>query len=392
MATIQANSASTADVQTAIDAASDGDTVTIPNGSATWSSVISTTKQIIIRALNYTPTSGGTMTRNVTITNNGGTSPLITMVSGNSYHVQISGIRFNEGTGTGNHVRFSGSGTKIPRLNDCSFEVEQRNGTSSDACCVCWLSLGGIEWNSYYEGLAAGSTDGVGPDGTSRVINSPRNWATASTMGTADTDGSVNIYLEDSTATNVGQFPDVDVHGRAVVRYCTLDGAIYGQTHGFTSGTNQGRHVEVYNNTFSVTNQNRNHAGRYYWCRAGTFVFTDNVVNNSSFPGEYGNVSQLVVGDTDSPGTYPMARQPGYGHNGTTDVSDPIYIWNQSGARAYSYGFANGWDSIVVVDRDIFVNNGAKPSYTKYTYPHPLRSDAGGGAGESGGSIIMFVG
>lgn len=376
-ATINAVSCSQANVSTAVANASDGDTVAIPNGSCTWTSGISTSKQIVIRAQNYTPTDQGTITRSVTITNNSG-SPLFSMTSGNSFHVQISGIRFNEGSGSGNHVRFQGSGTKPPRLNDCAFEVKQRNGNSASVAVVTWLSLGGIEWNSYYQGLASSGADGVGPDGASRVINSPRNWNTASTMGMADAGGLVNVYLEDSTAVNVGQFPDVDVHGRAVVRYNTFDGMINGQTHGFSSGTNQGRHVEVYNNTFSVTNPNRNHSGRYYWIRAGTFVFTENIVNNA-IPQEYGNVNQVIIGDTQGLGSYPVPRQPGFGHNGTTDVSDPIYIWNQTGTRGYSFGFQGGWGANVVEGRDIFVNRGAKPGYAKFTYPHPLRTGGGGG-------------
>ena len=376
-ATINAASCSQSDVSSAISSSSNGDTVNIPNGSCSWTSGISTSKEIVIRAQNYTPTDQGTMTRSVTITNNSG-SPLFSMTSGNSFHVQISGIRFNEGSGSGNHVRMSGTGTKPPLLNDCAFEVKQRNGTSFDVAVVTWQSLGGVEWNSYYNGLASGASDGVGPNGASRVVNSPRNWSTASTMGMADAGGLVNVYLEDSTAVNVGQFPDVDRHGRAVVRYNTFDGAIYGQTHGFTSGSFQGRHVEVYNNTFSVTNPNRNHSGRYYWIRAGTFVFTENIVNNA-IPQEYGNVSQVIIGDTAGLGTYPVFRQPGWGHNGTTDVSDPIYIWNQTGTRAYSFGFHGGWGANVVEGRDLFVNRGAKPGYAKFTYPHPLRTGGGGG-------------
>ena len=60
-------------------------------------------------------------------------------------------------------MRFQGSGTKPPRLNDCAFEVKQRNGNSASVAVVTWLSLGGIEWNSYYQGLASSGTDGVGP-------------------------------------------------------------------------------------------------------------------------------------------------------------------------------------------------------------------------------------
>src|SRR4029077_18976922 len=72
-ANIMASSASRDAVQAAVNAAVDGDTVLIPNGSATWTSGIKTTRQIIIRAQNYTPTARPTTstTRNVVITYNG---------------------------------------------------------------------------------------------------------------------------------------------------------------------------------------------------------------------------------------------------------------------------------------------------------------------------------
>ena len=53
-----------------------------------------------------------------------------------------------------------------------------------------------------------------------------------------------------------------------------------------------------------------------------------------------------------------MPRQPGCGHNGTAYVSDPIYIWNQTGRSAYDVGFSTspGCD-IVKLNRDLFVNS-----------------------------------
>src|SRR5690606_34110022 len=113
-ATIQASSCSLQDVQAAVNASSDGDVVKIPNGSCTWSGGFSTNKQIRIEAQNYTPTKGGTMNRSVTITNNSTSAPLLSFTSGNNYHVGLAGIRFNEGSGNQNHVRFSGSGSKVP--------------------------------------------------------------------------------------------------------------------------------------------------------------------------------------------------------------------------------------------------------------------------------------
>jgi hypothetical protein len=359
-------------VNTAIGLASDGDMILIPNGSCTWTSGISTTKQIIIRAQNYTPTPAGTAgsgatSRNVTLTHNSSAS-LFTFVSGNSYHVGLGGIRVNEGTGTGAIFTVSGSGSKVPLIFDCYFQVKYRSWP--DSPILNFASQGGVIWNTVF----VGTFDINGAGNASFLIKgSPRVWTTASTMGANDTGGVVNVYLEDSTAINIGQFPDIDDHGRFVSRYNILDGT-WGLTHGFTS-TWGGRHFEYYNNVFRQTTAGRNLAGRYFWARAGTGIFTNNEVNTQVDPGYYGTNIQLYIGDNTTPsGGYPMDRQPGGGHNGSAYIVDPIYIWSQTGARAYTWEVESSWASYVQSGRDIFVNSGAKSGYTKYTYPHPMRS------------------
>ena len=365
---IQAASCSLADVQAAVNAASDGDVVLIPNGSCAWTGGISTTKQIRIEAQNYTPTPGGNTTRNVIITNNSSSMPLFSFTTGNSYHVGISGIRFNEGTGSNNHLEVIGSGSKVGLVNDIYFEVKERFGNSNEIAAVDWRALGGVIWNTRFVGL--GPT-GVG--GATFYITSPRGWTTPSTMGSLDTNGSVNVYLEDSSCLNCGSFPDNDPAGRAVWRYNDIDGCS-GTSHGFTSVIT-GRHIEYYNNTFSVTTEERNHVGRYFWLRGGTVLFTDNVVNNASNPSWYGDISLLNVGENNPSGPYPIPMQPGWGHNGTNHVSDPVYIWNNSGSRGSTWWVISAWTNHFVLNRDIFVDSGAKPGYSKYTYPHPLRQN-----------------
>jgi hypothetical protein len=378
MANIIADSASQSDVQTAVNSASNGDTVLIPNGSATWTSGITTTKQIIIRAQNYTAVSGGSSSRNVTITNNS-SAPLFSMQSGDSFHVGIGGIRFNDGTSDVNYVRFTGTGSKIPLLFDCYFENSERLGSAEDVALITWLAQGGVVWNTWIDGSAFGAAPpgDAGPTiaSVSIAFKSPRAWTTASTMGTLDTNGTVNVYFEDCTFVNTGG-GDLDDNARIVMRYSTFDGSVW-ITHGFTSLWG-GRHWESYNNTYTVTYDFRNHAGSYFWCRAGTGIFTDNIATNASAPVNYGNPALLKMGDNTEPEAYPQNRQPGIGHNGTTYVSDPIYIWNNTGAQSSSYYVIPEWESNIQLDRDFFIDDGAKPGYAKYTYPHPLRSEIEG--------------
>jgi hypothetical protein len=381
-ANIVAASAALADVQAAVNAAVDGDTVLIPNGTATWTGGITTTKQIIIRAQNYTATPGGTANRTVTITNSA-SRPLFQFTSGNNFHCGIGGIGFNEsnfGSTSGvNHVRFTGTGSKIPFIFDCYLQVKNRFGNEPDIAIIGWLSQGGVMWNCRLEGVGGNSNGQCCPEGASVLINSPRAWTTTSTMGQLDVGGLVNVYIEDSTWKDFGQSPDIDDRGRVVVRHCVFDG-VSGLTHGFTS-TWGGRHFEYYNNQIAGTTSNRNIAGRAFWLRAGTGVFTDNI---SDLPYQgYGDAILLDIGDRTGTGpAYMIPRQPGCGHNGSTYVSDPIYIWNQTGSDAYTWGVSNGWDAYVQQGRDIFVNQGAKPGYAKFTYPHPLRAAFEGGGPE----------
>lgn len=370
-------------VQAAVNASIDGDKVLIPNGSCTWTGGINTTKQIRIEAQNYTPTKGGTMTRGVTITNNSASTPLISLQSGNSYHVGIGGIRFNEGAGNANAVRFSGTGNKVPLLYDCAFQTKSRFGSSQEISVVAWLAQGGVAWNVYMDGSGFGSGSDPGPSiaAATLVFDHPRAWKTPSTMGALDTDGTVNVYVEDSTFLNTGG-GDLDNNSRVVARYNTFDGSVW-TGHGFTSPTGS-RHFESYNNTYKVSAAMRNHGGRYVWIRAGTAIFTDNTVNGAAVAQNYGDPALLVIGEDGKPPTQnPQYRQPGWGHDGTRDLLDPIYIWGNAGARGSAAGIADNWAANLKFDRELYLNRGAKPGYAKYTYPHPARAEGGAAGGGS---------
>ena len=383
-----------------------GDTVLIPNGSATWTSGISTTKQIIIRAQNYTPTPagtagapnytnrGGATTRNVTITNGSNSGALFSFTSGNSFHCGVGGIRINEGTGHTQAIVINGSGSKVPLIFDMYFQALLRRSGDGYDRLIEVHGRGGLMWNCVFEASNMNLND-VG-DGAMWVKpdNGIRDWTTASTMGNLDTTGDWNFYIEDCSMKDCALFPDTDDHGRVVIRNSFYDSA-WAETHGFTSLWG-GRHWECYGNRFTQTTQGKNISARYFWCRAGTGIFTDNRVDKEVNPSDHGGQeSQLDIGDNTAPGSpIPgsnpplIARQPGCGHNGTTYVRDPIYIWNQTGVCGANWGTNNqsgNWGAVVLLNRDIFVSGaaqqanyltapGAKPGYVKFTYPHPFRT------------------
>ena len=382
MAIIVASGTSTAAVQTAVNTAVDGDQVHIPNGSASWTSGISTTKQIIIRAQNYTPTPAGTSgagatSRNLTITNNSSAS-LFEFTSGNAFHCGVGGIRFNEGTGNGSMIALGGGGTKVPLIFDCYFQNKSRNSPAGRV--IAQRGRGGVMWNCVMEGTFP--TDQVG-EGSLLILNDSavagvNTWESPSSLGALDITGTINFYMEDTTIKNCGNCPDIDTHGRFVARHFIYDGA-WGETHGYTSSGYGGRQFEFYDGVFKVTTDFRNMSRRYFWCRQGHGIFADLEVQETLDTSDFGSMTLLNIGDTTSPGAYLYARQPGCGHNGTSYVSDPIYLQNHTGARAYTWSLNGSWGTVVQQNRDIFVNNGNKPGYSKFTYPHPLRTVVEGG-------------
>jgi hypothetical protein len=308
------------------------------------------------------------------------------MTSGNSYHVGVHGIRFDSGTGNGNYLRFSGSGSKVPLVGDCAFEFPGRFGNNPTIAFIAWLAQGGVLWNGYFDGQR--TNPGLVAN-SSIFFDHPRAWTTASTMGQkGDPNGNINVYIEDSTAIDVDAFFDVDQGARVVARHNVFDGTWF-LTHGFTSGQyGGGRHVEIYDNVFrsTRTDEAKNLAGRYFWLRAGTATITDNNVAGPVRTQDYGStLAILQIGDNTAPSGSNSAMQPGWGHNGTNDIREPIYVWGNTGAMGSRVGFNNqsgNWQSVTNVasaagdpNGELFVNLGARPGWSKYAYPHPSRSD-----------------
>ena len=72
-------------------------------------------------------------------------------------------------------------------------------------------------------------------------------------MGTADTTGTANTYVEANTWNNVWLSAfDLGANARVVLRYNTFNNS-GGTSHGQDTGPNGVRHYEFYNNTFIFT-------------------------------------------------------------------------------------------------------------------------------------------
>jgi len=370
-ATITASSCSRDAVNAAISSASNGDTVIIPEGSCTWSSGINMTKQITLRGAS----AGG-----VTITHGAGSGTLLSVSTGSSARTTIANLRFMPGTGSGVYIEVRGSGL-VPLMHDMYFNLP--NFQLQHA--VRWFVRGGVIWNTTFESTDY-SSNVYGSDSGCLQVKFPGAWEARSTLGTLDTNGDQNLYIEDSKFIYVGQCPDVDDNARVVIRHSQYIGSS-GLTHGSTSSEG-GRQVEFYDNEFTYPNQKRN-LNRYFWWRAGTAVITRNSIQAIS--GQmWGNKSSFAftVENARRSGTfgcctsYPCHHQVGFGGDGSKQVPEPIYIWDNTGNGASRIGLSEGdpancgtaysTSDFFKLNRDYFVDAGPKPGYTPYPYPHPL--------------------
>ena len=256
-------------VQAVVDLAKTGDTVIVPDGSCTWTSGVKISgKGIHLRG----QTKGG-----VNITHSAGTNPLINIVTFSARSTELSNISFLPGTGSGSaeYVEVDGSG-RPALVHDNYFQT-----VGLKINCIRWSAVGGVIWNNVFESL-----ERLGSEGGClqlKAENMASSWTTASTMGTADRNGTANVYIENNAFKRVIlQAIDVDDNIRAVIRYNTFDnsGFVY---HGADTSPSGARHVEVYNNNFifTLTGSEYNYPLNINWwtfVRGGTGIWTDNVM------------------------------------------------------------------------------------------------------------------
>lgn len=371
-ASIVAKGCAVGEVAAAIALARDGDTVTIPAGSCRWPSGIETAKQISLQ---------GASAGAVTITHAADDRTLLRMTTGAQYPTRIANLRFLPGNGSGAYVELRGTG-RPALMHDVYFNVP--DGQLQQA--VRWFARGGLVWRATFE-----STDPGGSQSGCLVVRNPAiPWEAASTMGTLDVDGTSNLYVEDSVFRNVGSCPDVDDNGRVVVRHSRIVGSS-ATTHGSTSAQG-GRQVELYGNSYTYPDRTRN-INRYFWFRAGTAVITGNTVEKIEGPMWGSKLSFSFTIENTQRRThagccvqYMCWHQPGSGGDGQAQVPDPVYVWNNTGSGASAIGTSgadretcgsqHSTDDFFRPGRDYFIEQGPKPGYVPYPYPHPLRATA----------------
>ncbi len=278
-ATNVAASASLADVQTAITASTNGDTVLIPAATATWASELNLTIAIALigAGTNSTKITVGANALNVTLTTN--------------RPVRISGITFTNTTAFPT-VTFAGSSATGAGTPISSFRVDRcRFVNGKRAVYATGLAYGLVDYNTFID-----CDIGVGMTGDDNQAKSR-----ALSLGTTNC-----VCIEDNvffltTATELNEQVYHQDAPRSMVRYNTFDSRqsvapcnVF-DAHGngnYYTGTNsydvRGTiSSEVYGNMILVSN-----AYRTFHLRGGTFLIWGNIETTTQGTPQFFNLTE----------------------------------------------------------------------------------------------------
>ncbi len=171
--------------------------------------------------------------------------------------------------------------------------------------------------------------------GSKNAVFIEDNYFSGNRHNVASNNGSVYVFRYNTV---IGQDPAKD--------YAMTD------AHGVSSSPRGSRSFEIYNNQYS-TNLSSGSQRTAVGIRGGDGVIFNNTVPNT--------ISHAVELDAEG---FNCGAYPG------TDQIRSLYIWNNSETTGGSLN--NNCPSSIQLNRDYFTT--AKPGYSPYAYPHPLRA------------------
>jgi len=379
-ATVPAASCSQAHVQTAIDRAAAGDTVLVPAGTCTWSTMVRITgKRLKLLGAGI----------DITNINDSTTSGALGITASTADFVDVSGFTFIKARANSDGmVQIAGT------QGDVSFRFHHNrlfdNRVAGGRGIYVSSTYGLIDHVTIDVTDTTTSDQMISVDGSSIGSDGGYTpWMQPLSLGTNKA-----VYVEDCTFTVANQNEDViDAYSgaRLVIRHNVFNDTAVG-FHGTDSGGNRGVvSVELYDNAFTnnsanqrraVTNRGgtalyfnnsyggtRGYAGltllsyratiadNYTWNRCdgtrydiGSATFSTDASRTTT---TYGTAARFLASNPDAVCTgstagvcsrgfdgsgargYPCRDQPGRGPNGQT--LSPIYAWNNGGIRIETY-------------------------------------------------------
>ena len=245
---LKAASGSEADVKAALNSAQDGDTITLPSGTFTWTSTVTITKGVTIQGQTTTNSVNGTANDQTVIVDNvtrrPGGAPIVVLNTtlGKSY--RITGLTFRAGnavTAYNGGLNISGDSHAV-RIDHCHFD----DLASQSDNIATWGDIYGVidhnvaKYTTYTRFFFAnGSNNG------DAAWASPVDWGTEKFMFLEDN------YINNTNARNEFAGGTDDLRGARWVFRHNHCFNISIQTHGTELGRYRGGYArEVYNNDF----------------------------------------------------------------------------------------------------------------------------------------------
>src|SRR6188768_1540469 len=391
-----AASCSVTHVNAAIAATSAGGTVNVPAGTCDWSAGISTISGITVLGAGSSTwpqtSSSGTVI----------TAGHATLTKHATQYTRFSGFSF---TGTDNHITLGGnSSDKMARVDHVYLYSENGEGANR----VFIPTVNGVLFDHFkIDNQNCGNCNA-----DIFNIQTSETWTDGDdTIGTADTTGERNFYIEDGEFNQVVETgPDGDARARLVIRHNTFkDSSIvfhsgYQTTTGYSDTTTGGgtRHLEVTNNTFDRVS-NAIPMNKWIWVRGTTGVIANNSMERADSPDgfSYSNKPEIRLSLNCNGGAYPMEHQVGQINKVTDTTPDkPLLIYSNTGAGTSDSDFItidasrSGTPELPCTDPGTYIqlNRDYKLSntwsYVGFTYPHPLQ---GSTETASTGKIPLFM-
>ena len=369
--TIQAASGAQQDVQAAVDAARDGDTVLVPEGTVTWTTLTARTPAVRIADKAVTLRGAG-IDGTVVVDGTGqlsGEEPL-SVRSTAERPVRVSGFTFKDMPRRNSAEPAVGISGTHWRIDHCKFDATETKGRG------IWGGTQGLIDNCVF----VNCTQGVAVMG-----DGDASWDRPLGLGTA-----AAVYIEDCLF-EYTEWGDgaIDAYNgaRYVLRHNRLVGISMGH-HGLDSGGYRSTFsFEIYNN--QMDGRHMPSQGRAIHFRGGTgVVFGNTLVNYKSGIGlsSYRSFDRFnnkggkwglcdgtnPLDGNEDPSGYPCRDQIGRSAHQTLE---PLYVWaNVFDGGAMPIGVSDGGKGHVKEGRDYFPGT-PRPGYTPYPYPHPARTE-----------------
>ena len=402
--TIVAKGFSQEEVQSAIDAAGDGDTVQVPAGSATWtSSVTASGKSITIEGAGIGQT---VITR---VIPNDETPALILEFTGANDFITLRGFEFHTIGSAHRGIVTVGAANETAalrvsfRITQCAFYITPSSLTAGYRGIQTYDTYGLIDNCTFVNTGTGGQGVSIDTGGEWQIVT----WHTPQAYGDQN-----SVVIEDCTFPWSHQGDSViDAYSGAkfVFRHNSV---INSQVawHGADSSVRSARLFEIYQNTFIaegdepavfirsrggtgvVWGNTMTSAGDTGFVELSHFRADPNYEDNPDDPGspQDGGFDQTYPGKGYATG-YPLLDQVGRGSFPASnpgrwptgypyteeeyEALEPMYLWNNTydgnTSPTAGAGSPDQSTSYIVEGRD-FYNNTPKPGYTPLAYPHPL--------------------